>query len=161
MTRRIKPALRPRFQQTYPATLATANELAALGLRPGTGEPDAILEYKHGERSGICGLYECRARHQWNLPEGGFRRTNEEGDLAAAFDFFTLARYAQESNSAGSMGKPTSWPTLFPQHILTTVHTNVRVHRRRPVRRSTPHLDPVLRDVPSGAPVRPCSRIPP
>lgn len=57
VTRRVKPSPRPRYQQTYPASLATAEELRALGLRPGTHEPDAILEYKHGDRSGICALY--------------------------------------------------------------------------------------------------------
>ena len=45
MTRRIKPAPRPRYKQTYPESLATAEELRALGLRPGTSEPNAILEY--------------------------------------------------------------------------------------------------------------------
>lgn len=58
MTRRIKPSPRPRYQQTYPDTLATAEELRALGLRPGTSEPDAILEYVRGDRSGLCALYD-------------------------------------------------------------------------------------------------------
>lgn len=57
MTRRIKPAPRPRYQQTYPDTLATAEELRALGLRPGTTEPDGILEFAHKDRSGLCALY--------------------------------------------------------------------------------------------------------
>ncbi|WP_412030561.1 hypothetical protein [Deinococcus yunweiensis] len=58
MTRRIKPAPRPRYQQTYPDTLATAEELRALGLRPSTSEPDAILEYAYKDRSGICALFD-------------------------------------------------------------------------------------------------------
>ncbi|WP_295815182.1 hypothetical protein [uncultured Deinococcus sp.] len=58
MTRRPKPAPRPRYQQTYPDTLATTEELRALGLRPGTSGPDAILKNKHGNRSGICALFE-------------------------------------------------------------------------------------------------------
>ena len=57
MTRRIKPAPRPRSQQTYPETLATAEELRAPGLRPGTTEPDGILEFAKKDRSGICALY--------------------------------------------------------------------------------------------------------
>lgn len=58
VTRRVKPSPRPRYQQTYPASLATAEELRALGLRPGTHEPDAILEYDHQDRSGLCALFE-------------------------------------------------------------------------------------------------------
>ncbi|CAM3795426.1 hypothetical protein [Deinococcus frigens] len=58
MTRRIKPSPRPRYEQNYPEHLATGGELRALGLRPGTSEPDGILEYQHGDRSGICALYE-------------------------------------------------------------------------------------------------------
>ena len=42
MTRRPKPAPRPRYQQTYPDTLATTEELRALGLRPGTSGPDGF-----------------------------------------------------------------------------------------------------------------------
>lgn len=51
-------SLRPRYQQTYPDTLATMEELRALGLRPGTSELDAILEYTHQDRSGLCALFE-------------------------------------------------------------------------------------------------------
>ncbi|THF85497.1 hypothetical protein E7T09_16195 [Deinococcus sp. KSM4-11] len=57
MTRRIKPAPRPRYQQTYPDHLATAEDLRALGLRPAPNEPAAILEYAFKDRSGICALY--------------------------------------------------------------------------------------------------------
>ncbi|GHF43654.1 hypothetical protein HNQ07_001953 [Deinococcus metalli] len=60
MTHRIKPAPCPRYQQTYPEHLATGAELSALGLRPGTSEPDAILEYEHKDRSGLCALYDRR-----------------------------------------------------------------------------------------------------
>lgn len=58
MTHRPKLAPRPHFKQTYPDTLATGEELRALGLRPGTSEPDAILEYVRSDRSGLCALYE-------------------------------------------------------------------------------------------------------
>jgi hypothetical protein len=58
MIRRIKRAPCPRYQQTYPDHLATSDDLRVLGLRPGTSEPDAILEYQHGDKSGICGLFE-------------------------------------------------------------------------------------------------------
>ncbi|THF85478.1 hypothetical protein E7T09_16080 [Deinococcus sp. KSM4-11] len=57
MTRRIQPSPRPRYQQTYPSTLATVEELRALGLHPSTSEPDGILEYTQKDRSGICALY--------------------------------------------------------------------------------------------------------
>ena len=58
MTRRIQRTPCPRYQQTYPDTLATVEELRALGLRPGTSEPDAILEYAHQDRSGLCALFD-------------------------------------------------------------------------------------------------------
>lgn len=58
---RTKPTPRPKFQQTYPEHLATAEQLKALGLKPGTTEPDAILEYSRASSSGLCALYE-RAR---------------------------------------------------------------------------------------------------
>ncbi len=58
ITCRLKSAIQARYQQTHPEGLATAEELRALGLRPGTSEPDAILEYVHGDRSGMCGLFE-------------------------------------------------------------------------------------------------------
>lgn len=58
MTSRVKPTPRPRYQQTYPEQFATAEDLRALGLKPGTTEPDALFEYKHGDRSGVCALYQ-------------------------------------------------------------------------------------------------------
>ncbi|GHF60634.1 hypothetical protein HNQ07_004312 [Deinococcus metalli] len=57
---RTKPIPRPRYQQTYPDHLATAEQLGALGLKPGTSEPDAILEYSRANSSGLCALYERR-----------------------------------------------------------------------------------------------------
>ncbi|GHF65937.1 hypothetical protein HNQ07_004792 [Deinococcus metalli] len=58
MTHRVKRAPKPRYHQSYPSTLATTEELRALGLHPGTSEPDAILDYHHGDKSGLCGLFE-------------------------------------------------------------------------------------------------------
>jgi hypothetical protein len=58
MTHRVKRAPKPRYHQTYPSTLATTDELRALGLRPGTNEPDAILDYQYHDKSGICALFE-------------------------------------------------------------------------------------------------------
>lgn len=55
---RTKLPPRPRYQQTYPDHLATADQLGALGLKPGTSEPDAILEYSTANSSGLCALYE-------------------------------------------------------------------------------------------------------
>lgn len=58
---RTKPTPSPKYQQTYPDHpdhLATAEQLGALGLRPGTSEPDAILEYSRANSSGLCALYE-------------------------------------------------------------------------------------------------------
>ncbi|MFC3834087.1 hypothetical protein [Deinococcus rufus] len=46
------------LKQTCPDSLATMEEWRALGLRPSTSEPDAILEYVRGDRSGLCALYE-------------------------------------------------------------------------------------------------------
>ncbi|GHF58498.1 hypothetical protein HNQ07_004054 [Deinococcus metalli] len=58
MTHRSKRPPKPRYHQTYPSTLATTEELRVLGLCPGTREPDAILDYHHGNKSGICGLFD-------------------------------------------------------------------------------------------------------
>ncbi|PNY79581.1 hypothetical protein [Deinococcus koreensis] len=58
MTPRIKPTPRPHYHQTYPDHLATADELRALQLKPGTTEPDALLRYQRGESSGLCALYD-------------------------------------------------------------------------------------------------------
>jgi len=58
MPTRDKSSARPRFQQCYPDQFATPDELHAAGLRPGTTEPDAILTYDHGDRSGLCALYD-------------------------------------------------------------------------------------------------------
>ena len=55
---RTKPTPRPKYQQTYPDHLATAEQLKVLGLKPGTSEPDAILEYSHANSSGLCALYD-------------------------------------------------------------------------------------------------------
>lgn len=55
---RVKPTPRPKYQQTYPDHLATAEQLKALGLKPGTSEPDAILEYSRANSSGLCALYD-------------------------------------------------------------------------------------------------------
>lgn len=55
---RVKPTPRPRYQQTYPDHLATSEQLQALGLKPGTSEPDAILEYTRPGSSGLCALYD-------------------------------------------------------------------------------------------------------
>lgn len=54
-----KPSPRiPRYVNTFPAGLATAAQLEAEGLRPGTTAPVALLEYHEGDRSGVCGLFE-------------------------------------------------------------------------------------------------------
>ncbi|PNY79275.1 hypothetical protein [Deinococcus koreensis] len=55
---RTKPTPRPKYHQTSPDHLATAEQLKALGLKPGTNEPDALLEYTHGTTSGLCALYD-------------------------------------------------------------------------------------------------------
>lgn len=57
MIRRVTPLPRPVYRQTYPEHLATAADLQQLGLRPGSTEPDAILKYDYGYRSGLCALY--------------------------------------------------------------------------------------------------------
>lgn len=51
----------PKYRGSYPAHLATQQELKAEGLRPGRSEPDALLEYVHGDRHGTCGLHERKA----------------------------------------------------------------------------------------------------
>ncbi|WP_102125977.1 hypothetical protein [Deinococcus planocerae] len=57
-----KPSPRiPRYVNTFPAGLATAAQLQAEGLRPGTTAPVALLEYHEGDRSGVCGLFERSA----------------------------------------------------------------------------------------------------
>ena len=87
-------SLRPRYQQTYPDTLATMEELRALGLRPGTSELDAILEYTHQTRTGVAsarclsGRRRCPSQPRSSCPEGGFNPVNEEGDLSAALISF-------------------------------------------------------------------------
>ena len=49
----------PKYHQTYPDTLATADELKALGLKPGTPTPAALLEYtRPPDTNGICALYD-------------------------------------------------------------------------------------------------------
>ena len=49
----------PKYHQTYPATLATADELKALGLKPGGFTPAALLEYtRPPDTTGICALYD-------------------------------------------------------------------------------------------------------
>ncbi|MEF2279890.1 hypothetical protein V3W47_16475 [Deinococcus sp. YIM 134068] len=59
MTRKLPPL--PRYKGTYPPELATADDLEALGLKPGSVRPVAILEYDHGDTSGMCGLHERAA----------------------------------------------------------------------------------------------------
>lgn len=51
----------PKYRNSYPEHLATQQELNAEGLRPGRSEPDALLEYVHGDRHGTCGLHERAA----------------------------------------------------------------------------------------------------
>lgn len=54
-----RPPPLPRYRQTYPDTLATADELSAQGLQPGTLRPVALLEYtRPPDTTGICALYE-------------------------------------------------------------------------------------------------------
>ncbi|MFD1734271.1 hypothetical protein ACFSC4_29425 [Deinococcus malanensis] len=43
MPKRFTPV--PKYRQLYPETLATADELKALGLKPGASTPVALLEY--------------------------------------------------------------------------------------------------------------------
>ncbi|MFC3833471.1 hypothetical protein [Deinococcus rufus] len=59
MPKRTPPAPRPRYRQTHPDTLATTETLRTLGLKPGTTEPDALLDYedKQQQRSGTCALF--------------------------------------------------------------------------------------------------------
>lgn len=47
-----------RYHDTHPDHLATTGQLEAEGLKPGTTEPVALLEYVNGDRSGLCGLFE-------------------------------------------------------------------------------------------------------
>lgn len=75
MKRRVKPAARPRYQQVYPEPLSTSAQLAALGLRPGTGEPDAILENRQWDGSGICGGTSEPMSYRWRLGTSGPGRT--------------------------------------------------------------------------------------
>ncbi|BDP44876.1 hypothetical protein DAETH_48450 (plasmid) [Deinococcus aetherius] len=51
----------PRYHNTYPEGLATAADLEALGLKPGSIRPVALLTYEDGDRSGMCGLFEREA----------------------------------------------------------------------------------------------------
>lgn len=51
----------PVYRGTHPAHLATAAELEAQGLKPGTVEPVALFAYQSGDRSGTCGLFERAA----------------------------------------------------------------------------------------------------
>ena len=69
MTTRTKPGSRPRYQQTYPEQFATADDLRALGLKPGTTEPDALFEYRHGDRSGVLVvvLWRPELRHRGSV----------------------------------------------------------------------------------------------
>jgi len=55
---RTKPTPRAKYQQVYPDHLATTDQLKVLGLKPGTSEADAILEYSRIGSSGLCALYE-------------------------------------------------------------------------------------------------------
>ena len=49
----------PKYRQTYPDTLATADELKAQGLKPGAPAPVALLEYtRPPDTTGICALYD-------------------------------------------------------------------------------------------------------
>lgn len=50
--RSVRPYL-PKYYGTHPAHLATAGQLEAEGLKPGTTEPVALLEYVNGDRSGL------------------------------------------------------------------------------------------------------------
>lgn len=88
MTRRVIPPPRPSYRQTYPDHLATADDLQHLGLRPGSIEPDAILKYDHGVRSGLCALFERARAVPWTEPARSAqdRRTaeNEAGDPEVA-----------------------------------------------------------------------------
>ncbi|MEF2277497.1 hypothetical protein V3W47_04240 [Deinococcus sp. YIM 134068] len=51
----------PKYSNVIPEGLATAADLRAEGLKPGTLTPVALLEYSHGDRSGVCGLFERAA----------------------------------------------------------------------------------------------------
>lgn len=52
----------PTYRDTYPAHLATAAELEALGLRPGTQEPVAPYAFCSPDGGGgTCGLHERAA----------------------------------------------------------------------------------------------------
>lgn len=55
------PAKMPKYSNVIPEGLATADELRVDGLKPGTLTPVALLEYSHGDRSGVCGLFERAA----------------------------------------------------------------------------------------------------
>lgn len=51
----------PVYRDTHPPHLATADELEAQGLKPGTVEPVALYKYQSGDCSGTCGLFERAA----------------------------------------------------------------------------------------------------
>ncbi|GGK34611.1 hypothetical protein GCM10008955_30740 [Deinococcus malanensis] len=56
MPKRFTPV--PKYRQLYPETLATADELKALGLKPGASTPVALLEYtRPPDTNGVCALY--------------------------------------------------------------------------------------------------------
>ncbi|WP_216320857.1 hypothetical protein [Deinococcus aestuarii] len=57
----------PRYTDEIPEGLATADQLRAQGLKPGTTAPVALLEYRGPGRSGVCGLFERAAAR----PAGG------------------------------------------------------------------------------------------
>lgn len=88
MTRRVTPPPRPVYKQNYPEHLATADDLQHLGLRPGSTEPDAILRYDYGSRSGLCALYARARAVPVSAPttpaEHSVSATNEAGDPKAA-----------------------------------------------------------------------------
>lgn len=88
MTRRVIPPPRPMYRQTYPEHLATAADLQHLGLRPGSIEPDAILKYDHGSRSGLCALFERARAVPWTEPARSAQdrctAENEAGDPEVA-----------------------------------------------------------------------------
>lgn len=70
----------PRYIDDIPEGLATADQLRAQGLRPGTTAPVALLEYHHRDRSGVCGLFERAAAR----PAGDRPRDQAEASRAGA-----------------------------------------------------------------------------
>ncbi|BDP44335.1 hypothetical protein DAETH_43040 (plasmid) [Deinococcus aetherius] len=60
----------PRYIDEIPEGLATADQLKAQGLKPGTTTPVALLQYNGQGRSGVCGLFERAAARPAGDPPG-------------------------------------------------------------------------------------------